>query len=77
MMSETTTDVIRRMEGAHNTAPRRQACELDGKHHCGGAVTPSWGWWLCAVGWLGFMDADHEGAAGRLRAWMQAKGWRP
>lgn len=76
-MSEPPADVIRRMEGAPNASPRDQKCELAGKHRCGGAVTLSWGRWLCSVGWLAFGEVDHEGTPGRVRAWMQAKGWRP
>jgi hypothetical protein len=73
-MSETAAEAARRMLGAPNTAPRVQACALAGKHRCGGAVTLSWGQWMCVVGWLGFGDADHEGTPRRVVEWMRTKG---
>lgn len=71
------TDAAKRLEGAPNTAPRPQACGLAGKHRCGGAVTLGYGQWLCAVGWLSFGDADHEGTARRVVEWMRTKGTKP
>lgn len=78
-MNETLVETAKRMEGAPNTAPRVDKCELHfaGKHICGGAVTLNWGRWLCAVAGLMFSDHDHNETSKRVEAWMRSKGWTP
>lgn len=78
-MSETMAETAKRLEGAPNTAPRMDKCELRfvGKHICGGSVTLTWGRSLCAVAALMFLDHHHHEIPRALEAWMRSKGWTP
>lgn len=77
MKGETISETAKRMEGASNTAPRSDPCQLAGKHRCGGPVTPSWGQMLCSVGWLLFSESDHNDTRRRVQEWIRIKGGTP